>query len=83
MTHEFRFRCNGYRSVLAYSSREAAEIFANRAAKRIYGSRGYCHHVRNDCHSPDNRNNIYEAYIGVPVRGGGCSGTNIWLAVHS
>lgn len=77
----YRFRCAGYRSVLAESSKDAATAFASRTAKRHYGSGGYCHHVRLDSYAANGKQHNYEAFIGKDVKGGGCSGHNIWLYV--
>jgi hypothetical protein len=64
------------------SARDAAWVFANRLAKRTFGSRGYCHHVRMDGASTDGRYANYEAFIGVPAQGGGTNGRNVWLSVY-
>jgi hypothetical protein len=53
-------------------------------ARRAYGKRGYCHHVRLDTYTENGSSFNYEAFIGVdqPAKyGGGCSGRNIWLTV--
>jgi len=63
-------------------AKDAAKEFAGRIARRQYGRRGYCHHVRLDGVSTDGRYANYEAFIGYPAQGGGTNGRNIWLAVH-
>lgn len=63
-------------------AKDAAWLFANRLAKREFGRRGYCHHVRRDCVSTDGRSANFEAFIGVPAEGGGTNGHNTWLTVY-
>lgn len=63
------------------SVKDAAFAFAQRYARRVYGKRGICHHVRQDSHREDGSQFNYEAFIGVPCEGGGTSGKNIWLSV--
>ena len=69
------------RRVRAVSRKDAAEIIADRIARRRYGAKGYCHHVRFDCHTMDCKQDTYEAFIGYSVQGAGCEGRNIWLYV--
>lgn len=68
------------------SASDAAKIFARRIAQEDYGSRGFCHHVRQDCRYQERDGTIssitFEAMIGVPWERHGCSGQNIWLTVH-
>lgn len=59
---------------------EAAKVFAHREARRIYGKRGFCHHVRLDLRTERGNWFLYEAFIGVPVHGG-CTGKNIRFTV--
>ena len=61
---------------------DAAGVFAHRAARRRFGKRGYCHHVREDLRREDGRWFNYEAFIGVDAEGGGTSGHNIRFTVH-
>lgn len=80
-----RFTCQGFRPVDAYNAAEAAEIFADRKAKREYGRSGYCHHVRLDCWAESGTYANYEAFIGKAVRGdpNTTSGHNVWLTVYA
>ena len=71
--------CVGEREV--FEAGDAAHIFADREARRIYGRRGFCHHVRKDCWREDGSSVTFEAFIGVPWERTGCSGKNIWLTV--
>jgi hypothetical protein len=66
--------------VRAETRKEAAEIVANRIAKRWYGRAGYCHHVRYDCRTMDRKTEHYEAFVGHTV-GNGCDGRHIWVYV--
>jgi hypothetical protein len=63
------------------NSDDAARVMAGREARRIYGRSGFCHHVRRDCARADGSAVTFEAFIGVPWQGSGCSGKNIWLTV--
>ena len=63
------------------SAEDAAKLFATRYARRVYGKRGMCHHVRQDSWREDGSQINYEAFVGVPCEGGGVSGKNIWLSV--
>src|SRR5262245_59607790 len=64
------------------SAKEAAHEFADRIARKVFGKRGYCHHVRLDGASTSGQYANYEAFIGVPAQGGGTNGHNIWLTVY-
>ena len=61
---------------------DAARIFANRKAQKIYDKRGFCHHVRKDCWREDGSSINYQAFIGVPWERSGCSGKNIYFTVY-
>jgi hypothetical protein len=69
------------RRVRAENRKDAAAIIADRIARRRYGSKGYCHHVRFDCHTMDGRQDAYEAFVGYSVQGSSCEGVNIWVYV--
>lgn len=60
---------------------DAAMAFATRVARRTYGRRGSCHHVRQDGRAVDGSYVNFEAFIGVPAQGGGMSGQNVWLTI--
>jgi len=64
------------------NAQDAAALLAGREARRIYGRRGFCHHVRRDCWRADGSSVTFEAFIGVPWQNTGCSGRNIWLTVE-
>ena len=75
------YKCDGFRSVTATDASEAASIFADRWARRLWGKRGYCHHARLDSWSESGRFHHFEAFIGTP-EGNGCTGKNVWLTVY-
>ena len=75
------YRCEGFRSVTALDVGEAAEIFANRWARRQYGKRGFCYKARLDSWGGKGGFHNYECFVGVP-EGNGCTGRNIWLTVY-
>jgi hypothetical protein len=52
------------RSVSADSMREAAEIFANRLARKAYGRRAYARTCNLNSWSQDNALGEYEAFVG-------------------
>jgi len=78
------YRCDGFHGVDADSPKEAAEIFANRHARKEFGKRGYCRTVRLDCWARDGRTFHFEAFIGRDIdRQGTCQGHNVWLYIHA
>lgn len=76
------YRCEDFRPVQARNADEAAEIFANRWARREYGKRGFCYKARLDSWGEHGSFHTFECFVGVP-EGNGCTGRNIWLAVRS
>ena len=76
-----RYHSSGFKSVSATSYLKAAEIFAARQARRDYGKRGICRHVRLGPWSLTGPSLMAEAYIGVKVPDGGCSGHNINILI--
>jgi hypothetical protein len=79
------FSCGGFRNVRLHESqdmRDAAGIFAARAARRKYGrSSGYCRTMRLDSWSQDGTRGVYEAFIDYSNGQGATIGHNIWLTV--
>ena len=71
-----KYHAIGFKPADATSLENAAEIFAARQARKLYGDRGYCHHVRLDCWTADGRSANAEAFIGVDADGG-CRGNNV------
>lgn len=78
-----KFTCSGFRPVNADSASEAAEIIAQRLARREYGKRGHVRTQRLDSWSRNGTHHTFEAFIGRPVPGdyGTTSGHNVWIHV--
>ena len=78
------FRADGFRDVQADNARAAAEIFADRLARRAYGRNGFCRTIRLDSWTENRKSHTFEVFIGKPVRGerGTTAGHNEWLFVH-
>lgn len=77
-----RFICSGFRSVLAESIHDAAEIFASRAAKRAYGRKGYVRTCEEGAHAADYRLAEYSAFIGYSTGQNETTGHNVHFTVH-
>lgn len=84
------FHCDGFRPIkqdaeigfsIIETAQDAARVFADRWAKRLYGKKGYCHHVRLDCYAADGRYSNFEAFVGHDCGDGCCSGRNVQLSV--
>lgn len=60
------FRCNGFRSVRALGIRDAAEIFARRAARRAFGRRGIVRTLVEDSYTRNLSIVEFAAFIGYP-----------------
>lgn len=71
------------------SFNDAADIFANRLARRELGKRGYARIVRPDSWSEDGTSATYQVFIGTDERPFGRNGSvetvgrNVWLYVHA
>lgn len=59
----------GCRAVSADNMREAAEIFANRMARKTYGKSGYCRTCNLESWSQDRSRGDYNAFIGYTPSG--------------
>ena len=84
MADRVRYACDGYRSVIRdrndHDDFNAAEHFAEIAARRAYGRSAVVGPIRCDSWTQDGSATTYEAFIGR--RGYGCiNGHNIWLTV--
>lgn len=76
-----RYKSDGFRPVRAESMHQAAEVFAARQARKIYGRRGQCAALRVDGHA---RNYVwadYEAFIGYPSDRNQTTGHNFRFTV--
>lgn len=70
-----------YRDGFVESARDAAVVFANRYARRVYGKRGHCRVIRLDSWTQDGRLSNFQAFIGIHNRDGSTTGGNIPLQV--
>lgn len=59
-----RHTSSGFRPVTSLTVREAAEIFAARAARKAYGRRGYARTLNCSAWSQDGTVHEYEAFVG-------------------
>lgn len=73
----------GFRAVYSNSVREAAEIFATRAARKAYGRRGYTRVLNRVSWSQDGSVHEFEAFIGYSPRPGETSGHNVRFTVST
>lgn len=72
---------SGFRSVRAEGIKEAADVFAVRAARRSYGRRGYCRTLLVGSYSRDYSLIECSAFIGYPTGLNETTGHNIYLTV--
>ena len=75
------YRCNGFRSVRADSIRDAAEVFARRAARRAFGKRGLVRTMVEDSYVPNLSIVEFAAFIGYPTGPNETTGHNIRFTV--
>jgi hypothetical protein len=65
-------------------AKDAAMVFAGRIARKTFGKKGYCHHVREDLRREDGLWFSFEAFVGYDLPrayGGGTQGHNEWIEV--
>jgi len=72
----------GCRAIMAEGFKEAAEVFANRIARREFGKRGYARTCNQNSFSASGRFAAYNAFIGYPTNPGETSGYNINFIVN-
>jgi hypothetical protein len=79
-----RYAMVGFRPVEAESPRAAAEVFATREARKLYGRRGYCRTMRLDSWTEDGTSHTFQAFIGRDVKGqpGTTTGREAWLFIN-
>ena len=75
------YRCNGFRSVRADSIRDAADIFAKRAARRAFGRRGIVRTMVEDSYTRNLSIVEFAAFIGYPTGRNETTGHNIRFTV--
>lgn len=76
------YRSPGFRNVLAENMNIAAEIFANRAARKRYGRRGYSRTCTIQSWSQDNTLGEYQAFIGYRTAPQETTGSNVHFTVY-
>jgi len=77
-----KYICNGFKSVKVETMNEAAEIFANRAAKRKYGRSAYSRTCAQQSYAQDMSFAEYSAFIGYTTGQNETSGSNINFTVN-
>ncbi len=77
-----KYTCNEFKGVTAESIKEAAKIFATRAAKRKYGRAAYCRTCTMGSYAEDGRLAEFSAFIGYTTGQNETSGNNINFTVH-
>jgi hypothetical protein len=75
------YACSGFRSVRADSIRDAAEIFARRAARRAFGRRGYVRTLVEDSYVPNLSIVEFAAFIGYSTGRNETTGHNVRFTV--
>ena len=75
------FRCNGFRSVRALGIRDAAEVFARRAARRAFGRRGIVRTMVEDSYTRNLSIVEFAAFIGYPTGRNETTGHNVRFTV--
>lgn len=75
------FRCSGFRSVRSDSIRDAAEIFARRAARRAFGRRGIVRTMVEDSYTRNLSIVEFAAFIGYPTGPNETTGHNVRFTV--
>ena len=78
-----KYTCNGFRPVEAESIREAASIFANRAARRAFGRSGYARTCQIQAHARDMSFAEFSAFIGYTTGRNETTGHNVQFTVSA
>lgn len=73
---------NGHKDVLAESMKEAANIFANRKARAIFGRWAYARTCETESWSQDNSLGEFNAFIGYQTGAGETTGKNVRFTVE-
>ena len=75
------YRCNGFRSVRSDSIRDAAGVFAKRAARRAFGKRGLVRTLVEDSYTRNLSIVEFAAFIGYSTGPNETTGHNIRFTV--
>ena len=76
------YSSNGHRDVVAESMKEAAQIFADRKARKAYGKGGYARTCTLGSWSQDNSFGEFSAFIGYPSGRYETTGGNVYFTVY-
>ena len=76
------YTTNGCKSVTAESMKEAAQIFAQRMARKEFGKRGGCRTCTIEAYAQDGRLAEFSAFIGI-TRGHETTGHNVNFTVYA
>ena len=77
------FHSSGFRSVRAEGIRDAAEVFAKRAARRAFGKRGIVRTLNEESWTKDFSLIEFSAFIGYPSGPNETTGHNIRFTVRN
>jgi hypothetical protein len=77
------YKSNGHRDVTAESMKEAAQIFADRKARKAYGKGGYARTCTLGSWSQDNSLGEFSAFIGYSTGRNETTGGNAYFTVYS
>lgn len=75
------YHCSGFRSVRAAGIRDAAEVFAKRAARRAFGRRGIVRTLNEESWTKDFSLIEFSAFIGYPSGPNETTGRNVRFTV--
>jgi hypothetical protein len=76
------YSASGFHRVKATEMKEAAEIFANRLARKQFGRSGYCRICRLNSWDEQGRFGHYDIFIGYNGERGTTIGHNELIIVH-
>jgi hypothetical protein len=77
------YKSNGHRDVVAESMKEAAQIFADRKARKAYGKGGYARTCELGSWAQDNSFGEFSAFIGYSTGPHETTGKNVDFTVYS
>jgi hypothetical protein len=77
------YSSKGHRDVVAESMKEAAQIFADRKARKTYGKGGYARTCTLGSWSQDNSVGEFSAFLGYSTGRNETTGGNAYFTVYS
>lgn len=78
-----KYQSRGFRSISAESIKDAARVFANRAARKHYGRKGYARTCNQNACSQNGKTVEYSAFIGYTTGMHETTGHNINFTVYA